>query len=226
MTPTACTGSRTANAWATLTLEPGVLQLVEEDGVGLAEDVEALGGHLAQAADGQSGAGERMAPDQGIGEPQLETQATDLVLEEVAQGLDQLEAQLRGEPADVVVDLDRGRGTVRLAAALDHVGIERALGEEACAGDRSGRVAEDVDERVADPPSLLLWVGHALESLQERLGRVDDPQLGVGARAERLGDRGPLAASQESRVDEDADNPRAQGPGQQRRTDRRIDATG
>ena len=74
---------------------------------------------------------------------------------------------------------------------------------------------------------LLLRVGHAREGpSRNALGRVDHPELGVGAGAERLGDRGALAAAEQAGVDEDADDPRAQCPGQQRRADRRIDAAG
>ena len=209
-----------------LALEPGALQLVEEDGVGLAEDLEPLGGHLAQAADGQAGAGERVPPDQRVGQAELDAQPADLVLEQVAQRLDQLEAELLGQAADVVVDLDRRRRPVGLAAALDHVGVERPLGQEVGAGDRAGLVAEDLDERMADPPALLLRLGHAVEGLEERLGRVDDPQLGVGPRAERLGHGDPLAARKQPGVDEHADDARAEGLRQERRADRRVDAAG
>ena len=87
-----------------LAVEAGLSQLFEEDGVGLAEDLEPLGGDLAQAADGQAGAGERVPPDQALGQAQLQAQPADLVLEQVAERLDQLEAQLGGQAADVVVD--------------------------------------------------------------------------------------------------------------------------
>ena len=62
------------------------------------------GGDLAQAADGQAGAGERVPPDQRVGQAELEAEAADLVLEQVAERLDQLEAELFGQAADVVVD--------------------------------------------------------------------------------------------------------------------------
>ncbi len=142
-----------------------MVQLVQENGVGLAEDLEPLGRHLAQTAHRQARTGERMAPDQGVRQTQLEPQPADFVLEEIAQRLDQLEAQLLGEPAHVVVDLDRRGGPVGLAAAFDHVGIKRSLGQKARAGDRPCLVAEDVDEDVADPPPLFLRVDHALQAL-------------------------------------------------------------
>ena len=56
------------------------------------------------------------------------TQA-DLVLEERAQRLDELDPGVLGEAADVVVALDVGRAAVGCRCGLDHVRINRALGE-------------------------------------------------------------------------------------------------
>ena len=104
ITPTDWTGSSTAKAWAVWRSRPGGLELVEEDRVGLAEDLEPRRGHLAQAADGQAGAGERVPPDERVGQAELQAEPADLVLEQVAERLDQLEAELLGQAADVVVD--------------------------------------------------------------------------------------------------------------------------
>ena len=122
-----------------------------------------------------------MPPHQGVGQAQLEPSRADLVLEQVAKRLDQLEAQLVGKSADVVMDLDRRRRAVGLAAAFDHVRVQRSLGQEIRAGDRPGLVAEDLDERVADPHSLLLGLGHAVQGGKEPIGRIDNPQLGIRA---------------------------------------------
>ena len=203
------------------------MQLVEEDRVGLAEDLEPLGGHLAQAADGQAGAGERVPPDQGVGQAELDAQPADLVLEQVAQGLDQLEAELLGQAADVVVDLDRRRRAVGLAAALDHVGVERPLGQEMGAGDRAGLVAEDVDERVADPPPLLLGVDHAAQGLEEPLARRRPPAARRCVRepnASATATRSPARSSPVSTKTQTTRGPSALR--QERRADGRIDAAG
>src|SRR3954466_7081243 len=59
------------------------------------------------------------------GPPQLDAPLAHLVLEQRAQRLDQLELKVLGEPADVVVRLDRRRA--RAAARLDFFRVERAL---------------------------------------------------------------------------------------------------
>ena len=58
----------------------------------------------------QARAGEGVTPDDVLGQAQVLADHADLVLEEVAQGLDQLEAELGGQAADVVVELDVGGG--------------------------------------------------------------------------------------------------------------------
>src|SRR3546814_20176664 len=63
-----------------------------------------------------------------LGQPELEADLADLVLEQGAQGLDQLELQVVGQPTDVVVALAVGRAGA--ATRLDDVRVERALDEE------------------------------------------------------------------------------------------------
>ena len=75
------------------------------------------------------GPGERLAPDQALGQPELGADRAHLVLEQRAQRLDELELEVVGQAADVVVGLDRRRAGA--AAGLDHVGVQRALHEEA-----------------------------------------------------------------------------------------------
>ena len=72
-----------------------------------------------------------MPPDDVFGEPQELAELADFILEEVAQGFDEVEAKFGGESADVVVELDVGRNARVAVARLDDVGVEGALGEEA-----------------------------------------------------------------------------------------------
>ena len=53
-----------------------------------------------------------MTPDEAVGKTEFEPERANFVLEKVAKRLDQLETQFGGKPADVVVVLDRRRGTV------------------------------------------------------------------------------------------------------------------
>ncbi len=109
--------------------------------------------------------------------------------------------------------LDRGRGAVGLAAALDHVGVERALGQEPGAGDRPGLVAEDVDERVADPDAA----SPGGRSRPRGRSRNRRPRRRPAARRSVRAPNASATASRSPRakqpvVDEDADDPRARVP--------------
>ena len=76
-----------------LPIQPGLLDFVDHDRVGLAEHVQSLLGHFAEAAHGQAGAGKRMPPDDVFRQAQLQAQAADFVLEQIPERLDQLEAK-------------------------------------------------------------------------------------------------------------------------------------
>ena len=128
-------------------------------------------------ADRQAGAGEGLAPDQPLGQAELGADRAHLVLEQRPQRLDELELQVVGQAADVVVGLDRRRA--RAAAGLDHVRVERALHEEARAssprvaraGELGGLLLEHADELGADRLALGLGLGDAAQLLEEaRLG--------------------------------------------------------
>ena len=58
---------------------------------------------LAGDADGEAGAGERVAADEGVGQAEFAAERADLVLEEFAQRLDELHVHALGQAADVVV---------------------------------------------------------------------------------------------------------------------------
>ena len=68
---------------------------------------------------------EGLTVHQVVGQAQLAADRTHLVLEEGAQRFDELELDVLGEPADVVVGLDVGRAVA--AAGFDDVGVEGAL---------------------------------------------------------------------------------------------------
>ena len=169
MTPTVETGKQDREGLRDLAVEAGGLDLVDHDLVGGSQDFEALRRDFAEDADGQARAGERVTPDDIVGQAQVFADHADLVLEEVAQRLDQLEAELGGQAADVVVQLDVGGLAGRPVAGLDHVRVERALGEEPGVRDLAGLGLEHLDELVADDLALLLRVGHAGQGREEWL---------------------------------------------------------
>src|SRR5204863_10024841 len=91
-------------------LEPAPTHLFLDYGVGLAEQVQPIRAHLAEHADGEPGSREWLPPDDLRRKPHELAELTDLVLEELAKRLDELELHLQREAADAVVGLDRGRG--------------------------------------------------------------------------------------------------------------------
>ena len=99
-------------------LQMGLSDLVPENEVCQAQSVQLVLRHLADDPDGKARTRERLAHDQILRQAQLPTKLTDLVLEQVAQRLDDfLKVNVVGQTADVVVALDRGRFAAK--AGLD-----------------------------------------------------------------------------------------------------------
>ena len=84
-------------------VEAGLGDFLAPDGVGILHDGNLFGGHFADDADAQAGAGERLTAHQILGQAQLTANLTDFVLEQVAQGLHQLlEVHGVGQASNVV----------------------------------------------------------------------------------------------------------------------------
>ncbi len=109
-------------------------------------------------------------------------------------------------------------------ARFDHVGIERALREEArCfAVDLNGvRFAlEQADELLADDLALLFGIADAVERAQKFFDGVDRDQANAQRALERLDDLLRFALPQHTGIDEDARQLIADGLVQQRRRHR------
>ena len=194
-------------------------------------DVEPLAGDLADDPDAEAGAGERVAPDHRRRQAELLADRADLVLEQGAQRLDELELQVVGQPADVVVGLDGGGAGA--AAGLDDVGVERALDEVRRRLGARVEVAEDpdlgglegADELAADDLALLLGVADPVEGVEELVGGVDDVEVAehrLEVAAYLLG----LAVPHHPVVDVDAGEPVADGALHDRGGDGGVDAAG
>jgi len=123
-----------------------------------------------------------------------------------------------------VVALDRHRRAAGERDALDHVGIERALGEEVGAAELSRLGLEHVDEQPADRLALELGVGNAVERVKERVRRVGMDERDVVVLAEHLGDLGRLVQAHQAMIDQDAGELVADRLVDQQRSDRGIDA--
>ncbi|ETW14695.1 cytosine deaminase [Roseivivax marinus] len=208
-----------------LVVEAVLADLVDEDRIRLAQDVELLRRDLARAADREAGSRERVAADEALRQAEFTTERADLVLEELAQRLHQLQAHLLGQTADIVVRLDRDRRAAREADALDHVRIQGALREEGRALDLVGVLLEHVDEEPADGLALDLGVRHSGQLAEEQVALVGVDQRDVVVVAEHGDDLVRLALAQEAVVHEDAGQIVADRLVDQHRRDRAVDST-
>ncbi|MNX96311.1 hypothetical protein D3C86_1286230 [compost metagenome] len=145
-----------------------------------------------------------MASDEGVGQAQFAAQGADLVLEQFAQRLDQLQLHEVRQAADIVVALDHRRRAARGRDALDHVGIEGALRQELGAFDLGGLAVEDLDEDAADGLALGLRVRNPGQLAEEFLRRINVHQRDVIVLTEQFRDLLGLVLAQQAGVDEDA----------------------
>src|SRR4029079_7205687 len=206
-------------------VEAGGANLLLEDGVGLAEDLEALLVDLAaDDADREAGPREGLAPDHPVGEAELGGDGADLVLEQHPQRLDEVEVEIVREAADVVVGLDRGRAGA--PARLDHVGVERSLDEVADVGQLPRFLLADPDDLLADDLPLALGFVDAGEAVEETLAGVDVDQLDAEALAEPLDHLVGLALAEQAVIDEHAGEPIADRLVDERRGGGGVDPAG
>ena len=163
------------------------------------------------------------------GQAELLAQPAHLVLEQRPQRLDQLELQVLGQPADVVVGLDVGGAGA--AAGLDHVGVERALHQELARPRRAATISRAASSktRMNSRPMILRFSSGSVtpsSAFEEPLGGVDDLEVDAGGGDEVLLDLLGLALAQQPVVDEDAGQPVADGPLHQRGGHRGVDPAG
>ena len=185
-------------------IDAGLGDLFAIDSIGLLHNLDLFRRDLADDADAEAGAGERLTIDEMLGDAKLAAGLSHLVLEQEAQRLDDLlEVDAVGQAADVVMTLDDG-GLAE--AALNDIGIDRPLHEEIDLADLLRFGFKDTDEFLADDLALLLRLGHTLELFIETLLGVDADKVQVvrAFHAEHGLDLVPLVLSEEAVIDEDA----------------------
>jgi len=221
-------GKKNCEALPDAVVEAGGLDFADDDVVGFLKECDALGGDFSEDANGQAGAGEWLAAEDVFGHGHVAANAADFVLEEVAQGLDQLEFHEFGEAAYVVVAFDCLARTFD-TGGLDNVGIEGALNQPVdTAGfgsDAVGFVVEDRDEFGADAFALGFGVRDTGELIEEALAGVD----GDDVKAEPLQiflHVSEFVFAQDAIVDEDASQLLSDCLMHQHGSDRRIDTAG
>ena len=168
-----------------------------------------------------------MPADDRLRETELAADLAHLILEQLSQRLDEGELHVRLEPADVVMRLDRHRRAAMRRCGLDDVGIERPLHEELrVVARRRGRIFEDIDEGVADPSPLLLGIFDPRECRQKAVRCVDGDQLDPKMRTEGFFNLLALVQPEQSVIDEDAGQLRADRAMYEGCRDGRVDPAG
>ena len=155
---------------------------------------------------------------------QFAPQFAHLVLEQLAQRLDELHVHALGQAADIVVRLDGDGRAAGEGHALDHVRVERALGEEGRTADLFGLGLEHLDEQSADGLALGFGVGNALESAEELFGFIHVNEGNVVGIAEQAHHLFGLAGAHQAVVDEDAGELGADGLVDEHRRHGAVDA--
>jgi hypothetical protein len=163
-----------------------------------------------------------MAVDHLARQTERDADPAHLVLEELAQRLDELQLHALGQAADVVVRLDDVRLAGLRARGLDDVGVDRALPQPLHVFDESGLLLEDLDEQASDDLALRLRLVDALERVEIALRRVDADHAHAHVARHRLHHLVAFAEAQETRVDEHARELVADRALEQRGDDRRI----
>ena len=200
--------------------------LVLQHGVGIAENFELVRGDVAHHPHPEAGAGKGLAPDHLLGQAQRGAHLADLVLEELAQRLDELELHASGQATDVVVGLDQRRGIVADRHALDHIRIQRALAEKLGVTDGFEGLLKDGDKRAPDDLALLLGLGDPTKAGQEEFCGIDHPQVDLEVALVEGLDVGALVLAEEAVVHKHAGELTADGLVQQGGGHRGVDAAG
>ena len=113
------------------------------------------------------GPGNGCRPMKTVRQTQFVAKRPHLVLEQFAQRLDKLHVHAIRQTADIVVRLDGGGRASGKRHALDHVGVQCALGEEISATELLGLAFKQLDEQPPDRLALGLRVGFALQRVQK-----------------------------------------------------------
>ena len=144
-----------------LVVQPGGADFFKEDVVGLTKDVQLFFGDVAQAADGEAGAGERVTADDVFRQAEQTAEGADFIFKQVAERLEQVHVHVLRQTADVVVALDDVGAFA--GPAFDNVRVQGALQEPAGAFDFPRLLFKNPDEGFADDFALPLRLDDAGE---------------------------------------------------------------
>ena len=181
--------------------------------------------HLAENAHAQTRARERVAIHHLARQAELDAERAHLVLEQLAQRLDQLQVHRLRQAADVVVGLDDVRLAGARAGRLDDVRVDRALRQEAARRASLLRLLSNTSTNMR-PMILRLASGSVTPASAARKRASASTRITRTPRCSREGahDLVALAQAQQAVIDEHAHQLIADRAMQQRRHHRGIDA--
>ena len=191
-------------------IKAGITHLLTHDQIGITQDIELVVVHFSENADRQAWPRERMTADDLLRQAQIAAHLAHLVLEQPPQRFHQLELQILGQPADVVVALDldgdplTGLGINARAGALDHIGVKGALGQVIEGAETLALRLKHPDELSTDDLAFLLGIGNAGELGDEALARMDVLHIDVEALVKEVHQEFGLTLPHEALVDEHA----------------------
>src|SRR5215208_3744900 len=145
-----------------------------------------------------------MTGDEMLRQAEGAAKRPDLVLEQLAQGLEELHLHALRQAADIMVRFDRDRRPTAVGNALDHVRVERALSQEGGTTRLARLLLEDLDEQPADGLALLLRVNDTGKLAQKHLAGIHMDEGDVVGFAEEPDDLLRLALPHQAVIDEDA----------------------
>ena len=114
-------GEQHDRALPDVAVQTGLRQFLTGDRVGVAQNVESFLRDIADDADAEARARERLAPDDLVRQAELGAERAHLILEQRAQRFDQFELEVVGQAAHIVVGLDVRRTVT--ATGFDDVGV-------------------------------------------------------------------------------------------------------
>jgi len=197
---------------ANVVVETGLADHGDEDIIGLTGHLDLLLGNLTKNTDGETGAREGVAANKLSGDVHLATELTDLILEQLTQGLNELETvashQALSNTTDVVVGLDSLRGTLE-GDTLDDIGVEGTLQEPldltgTLGLNSSGLSLEHIDELATNELALLLGVILTLKTSEELLTGINDSQVNTQLLLQHILDESALVQTHATVVNKDS----------------------
>ena len=199
-------------------LKPRVREFFAEDRVGFSDGFEPVARDGAEAAYSETGAGERLTVYHVVGQTESVSYHPDLILEEELQRLNELESEILGQTAHVMVCF--------YGTGFEYIGIYGALRQEFDTVELSRLFLEDSDEFGSDYLSLFFRLGNTDELVKKPVYRVDIDQIRPELITEDSYNLFRLTLAEKTVIDVYADEAVADRFDKQSRDDRAVNAAG